>query len=346
MRWYRAATLGILACALFAADRPSRHFLAVSSTSYNPTAPGPPGQVLLIDRETGAAFARFDFPAQAYAPAVTEDGGGLYVVGGGGIGVIDLSTLSMRSFVQVDGGGFTLADERILLHGASGIIAVDRGATRVLGSVPCPAPPEVVVYNGRTGYAYASMMNRQDLCVVTPDLEAAPPMPAPVGVHQVVDNLVLLEDRFLLTTTADTSGRYHSSAIDLETGRTQDAPSLDGVFPTSTSPDDSSLLYGYAADGVQAYRLTVGPDGALLFTLDGAAKPRGFSDEKYVYTAVAGACSTPEGPVTCSVGFEMRDPSTLAIVRSFVFAPRAAALTLSAVRPFGSSVLPARRSQR
>ena len=49
------------------------------------------------------------------------------------------------SFLLGYGGGFTLADERILLHGASGITAVDLGATRVLASIACPAPPEIVM---------------------------------------------------------------------------------------------------------------------------------------------------------------------------------------------------------
>jgi hypothetical protein len=91
-------------------------------------------------------------------------------------------------------------------------------------------------------------------------------------------------------------------------------PSLDAVYPSSVSPGDPTILYGFA------------PDGGM-----------------------------PEGPVTCPVGFRMLDRSTLAEIHSVIlaqqtsfglFAPRSINLTLSAVRPFGSSASPPRHSRR
>src|SRR5690242_4320962 len=104
MRWPLAALAGVLACAAAGADRPERHFLAVSVTSYNPSVPGPAGQVLLFDRETGAQFAQFDFAGYAVVPATTPDGSGAYVVVTGeqsGVGLIDLGSAQLRSFVGV-----------------------------------------------------------------------------------------------------------------------------------------------------------------------------------------------------------------------------------------------------
>jgi hypothetical protein len=193
MRWLFAAALGILGFAAFGADREPRHFLAISATSYNATTGAAPGEILLYDRETAREYARFDFPGAAYAPAITPDGAGLYVVIGDpqpGLAIIDLTSLAVRSFLRVDAAGFTLADGRILMRSATGIVAVDLAATRVLATAPCPAPPRSLVYDGLTGYAYATMLGRQDLCVVTPDLDPATPLPTPAGVHQMIDSLV------------------------------------------------------------------------------------------------------------------------------------------------------------
>lgn len=342
------------------ADRPSRHLLVVSSTSYNSTVPGPPAQILLFDRETGAQTAHFDFPGRAYAPAVTPDGGGLYIVATGeqaGIGVVDLGAAAMRSFLSLPNvqGGFAVADDRILVTTATGITALDTPASRVLASVPCPAFPQHLIYNGANGAAYATMIGRQDLCVVTPDLDPAAPLPTPLGAHEIIDATVLLENNLLLVTTyAGGVGPYKSYAVDLIDGNSASVPSLDTVFPASLAPDDPTVLYGWTPAGAMSYKLTLGPDGFPAFTPQ-AAQQAVFHDDRYAYAGVAGSCSTPEGPVTCLVGFRMLDPATMTEVRSFVFAqqtsfglfaPRAISLSLSVVRPFGSSVSRPRRSRR
>src|SRR4051812_32100529 len=112
MRHYLAAALGVFACVASAAERDVRHFLAVSATSYNPTAAEPPGQILLYDRDSARQIAHFDYAGQANAPATTPDGTGLYVVVSGpqpGIAIIDLRTLASRSFLPTQSSGFVLA---------------------------------------------------------------------------------------------------------------------------------------------------------------------------------------------------------------------------------------------
>jgi len=364
MRWQLAATLGILGIVASGAERNTRHFLAVSATSYNPTAGEPPGRILLYDRDTLRPLGRLDYPGAASAPATTPDGTGLFVVLSGdqpGIAVVDLATLATRSFLPTPAGSFTLADDRILVLTGTGIAAIDPAATRVLKTVACPAPPQHLIYNGVNGAAFATMLGRQDLCVATPDLDPADPIPTPVGPHQIIDTAVLLDNNILLVTTyAGPVGPYVSYAVDLVNGRSAAAPALDAVYPSFVAHDDPTLLYGLAPDGARIYKVTFGPDGFPVFTPQVHAAPLpSFAGDPYIYTGVGGSCSTPEGPVTCIVGFRILDPSTLAVRNSLVlaqqtsfglFGARSISPTLSAPYPlvnaFGSTASPPRRSRK
>lgn len=355
MRWFAAAALGIVALAASGAGRSQRHFLAVSATSYNSTTGEPPGEILLYDRDTLAPIAKFDFPAAASAPAVTADGTGLYVSSGGGVAIIDLITLAIRSFLSAGASGFTLADDRILLHSSSALVAIDLAATRVLAQTPCPGTPSTVVYDGNTGYTYATMVNRNDLCVATPGLDPAPPLATPLAEHEIIDAAVLLDRSILLVTTyAGGIGPYKTYAIDLATGRSAAAAAIDGIYPLKTST--GGLLYGSAADGLRAYQITYGSDGFPVFS-PAPISPAGayFTDDRFAYSIVAGYCSTPEGPVTCPVGFRVLDPATLVEDRSLIlaqqtsfglFAPRGIGLELSAPMPFSSTASPPKRSRK
>jgi hypothetical protein len=361
MRCLLAAALGILACLASAADRHVRHFLAVSATSYNTTAPGAPGQILLYDRDTATQFAQFDFPTAVAAPATTADGTGLYVVvSGTGVSVIDIAARAPRSFLPIPnfGGNFTIADGRLLVLAGTGIAALDLDATRILKSAPCPAPPTKLIYNGTNGAAYATMVGRQDLCVATPDLDPAPPIATPLGPHDTISAAVMIENNLLLMTTYNGGlGPYTTFALDLVTGRSFPVPSLDAVYPASLSPDDATLLYGYAPDGFRAYKLSFAPDGAPTF-IPQQLPARGFFDDRFVYAGVSGSCSTVEGPVICSVGFRMLDPDTMTEVHSIIlaqptsfglFGPRAIGLNLSApypITPSGSTASPPKRSRK
>lgn len=324
MRLFGAAAIGMLAIAASGADRPQQRFLAVSATSYNPSAAVPPGAILLYDRETATPISRFDFAGQAEAPAVTPDGRGLYVVVSGGpqpgIGVIDLGARALRAFVPIPGVQLSFAanNDRVFALTSTGIVALDRDATRVLANVPCPGPPTRLIYNPTDGAAYATMSNRPDLCVVTRDLQSAPSLPTPIGIRENIDATVLLERNILLLSVYRGGvGPYQTYALDLASGRSMPVPSLDGMMAALLKDDQ---LYGYGADGVYAFAVAFGSDGFPILTPRGAVSRPLLSDDRFVYTGVSGYCSTLEGPVLCNVGFRMLDPITLNVVHSVVLA--------------------------
>jgi hypothetical protein len=307
------------------------HYLAVSATSYNPSIPEPTGAILLFDRDTGDQFARFHFDAPARAVDASSDGATLYVAVMGntpGIAVIDVTGAQTGPFIAVPklGAAARLIGSTLLVGTYEPAIAViDLTTTRVDRTLPCPAAPERVVDNPRAGATYwlSTISNR--ICVVTRDLGSA----APISLPQPPSSAVLLDNGgagVLLVSSWDNRSAYATGALDLQSLKTFDVPSLEGATSFFLGTEEPPLLYaGAAANGArvtQPYTFSFAADGAPVFTRRGEPIPIGFavSDDRFFYTGVPGYCSTLEGPVICSVGFRAVDRATLLPGPSFVFA--------------------------
>jgi hypothetical protein len=316
---------------------PLQHYIAVlAGAGTNPSYPVSPA-ILIFDRDTLDQLTRVALPAVPFFTGVA-DGGTLYLpVGGSNPGVVmfDLAALATRGFVPlpVTGGRPVFATgangaTRVLFPITDGIAAVDPASGSPAGSAACPFSPSLI-YNPANQTTYGWNPDSEELCVIAPQFQVAPPIP--LGFSP--DQAVLLpggRSGFLLLTTLDNPVGNLATTVALDAGTLTQArlAALNATRPALAASRASTVLYAAVAGNspqppVQRFDVSFSAGWPVL-TPGFPYPPPSVSapflyDGRYLYSNIPGYCSTLEGGVFgCSGGFTLLDPATLATAASVV----------------------------